>query len=199
MAASKYFYDTIRPMFGKLSQSRVDGIEAILSACEQLPDLRQRAYVLATIFHETAKTMQPIEEYGKGAGHDYGKKLKMGGGPGKRIPYTTPDQIYFGRGHTQNSWYENYEMLTRLAKASGHDWDFLNHPELLLQTGPSLWATILCMRKGYYTGVGLDKYFNGSKIDWVNARKIINGLDTADKIASYGQTFYKALVEPKTI
>ncbi len=29
--------------------------------------------MLATVYHETAKTMQPIEEYGRGVGRDYGK------------------------------------------------------------------------------------------------------------------------------
>lgn len=197
--ASKYFFDTVRSLFGKLSQLQVDGMEAILAACDQLPDLRQRAYVLGTIFHETGHTMQPIMEYGKGAGHDYGKKLKMGGGPGKRIPYTTPDQLYYGRGYVQVTWYENYEAATKYARAAGHDWDFLNHPELFLQHEPSMWVTIYFMRKGYFTGVGLDKYFTGAKNDWVGARAIINGKDRATDIAGYAQIFYKALVEPKTI
>lgn len=192
---TKFFYDTIRPMFGKLSQLQVDGIEAILHACEALPNLAQTAYVLATTFHETAATMQPIEERGKGKGYDYGKKLKMGGGPKSRIPYINPDKLYYGRGHTQNTWYENYEMLTRQAKLAGHAWDFLNNPELLLQMEPSLWATILCMRKGYYTGVGLDRYFSDTRTDFVNARKIINGLDAAERIAGYAEIFHQALLE----
>ena len=37
-------------------------------------DLRWLAYMLATTFHETARTMQPIEEYGKGKGKTYGIK-----------------------------------------------------------------------------------------------------------------------------
>jgi hypothetical protein len=195
--ASKYFYDTIRGLFGKLSQNQVDGIEAILLACDELPDLRQRAYVLGTIFHESGHTMQPVEEYGRGAGRDYGKKLKMGNGPGKRIPYISPNKIYYGRGHVQVTWFENYEALTRFAKLNGYVWDFLNNPELMLQVKPSLWATIYFMRKGYFTGASLDKYFIGAKADWVNARKIINGLDQAQRIATYAQTFFNALVEPK--
>lgn len=199
MGQSKYFYDSIRPMFGKLSQSQIDGIEAIVEAAEALPDMRQRAYVLGTIFHESGQTMRPIEEYGKGKGRDYGKKLKMGDGPGHRIPYMLPDKLYYGRGHVQVTWYENYQAATKFAKLNGHDWDFLNQPELMLATEPSLWVTIYFMRKGYFTGASLDKYFNGAKADWVNARKIINGLDAAEKIAGHAQTFYKALVEPKTI
>src|SRR5689334_1254801 len=97
----KTFYDTIRPSLfkGTLTDKQVEGMEAIFDEWEKqaLTDTRWLAYILATAFHETARTMQPIEEFGKGKGRDYGKKLKMGGGPGKRIPYITPDKIYYGR------------------------------------------------------------------------------------------------------
>ena len=170
-------------------------MEAIFNEWErqQLTDQRWLAYILATAFHETAKTMQPIEEFGKGKGRDYGKKLKMGGGPGKRILYTTPDKIYYGRGHTQNTWYENYQALTRAAAKAGRNWDFLNQPELLLTMEPSIWATFFAMQTGLYTGKRLLNYFNDTMEDWTNARKIINGLDAADLIAGYGKNFFAAL------
>jgi putative chitinase len=88
---------------------QVDGINSVLQAFDGY-DIRQLAYVLATVYHETAHTMQPVREGGKGAGYDYGKKLKRGGGKGKRIPYTTPDQIYYGRGYIQVTWFENYDF-----------------------------------------------------------------------------------------
>ena len=52
-------------------------------------DLRWLAYILATDYHETAYTMQPIEEYGKGAGYDYGE------------PDPVTGEIYFGTGLVQ--------------------------------------------------------------------------------------------------
>jgi len=86
MPGTKYFYDTIRPALfsGALTPSQVSGIEAILTCCaaNAITDQRSVAYILATIYHECAKTMQPIEEFGKGAKYDYGKQLKRGGGPG---------------------------------------------------------------------------------------------------------------------
>ena len=193
----KIFYDTIKTSLfnSKLSDTQVEGMEAILSEWEkqQLTDFRWLAYILATAFHETAKTMQPIEEFGKGKNHDYGKKLKMGGGPGKRVSYTTPDKLYYGRGHTQNTWYENYQALTNAANKEGRNWDFLNAPELLLTMEPSIWATFYAMQHGLYTGRRLMQYFNDTTEDWVNARKIINGLDRAELIAGYGKTFFAAL------
>jgi putative chitinase len=193
MPDTKEFYAEIHPLFGgHLTQSQVDGIQAILKAIKDagITDDRKAAYILATVFHETAKTMQPINEFGKGAGHDYGKKLKMGGGPGKRVPYTTPDKLYYGRGYVQLTWYENYESMGKLLNI-----DLLDDPDLALQ--PSIAAAIMIkgMTRGSFTGVGLDKYFTADRTDWVNARKIINGLDMAKTIAGYAQTFYKGLTE----
>ncbi len=182
-------YAAIRPLFGgHMTQSQVDGCEVILSACRILPDHRQAAYVFSTSFHETAKTMQPINEYGKGAGNDYGQKLKMGAGPGHRLPYTTPDQLYYGRGYVQLTWYENYLALGKIIKQ-----DLLNHPELCLQPAIAADIMITGMVRGLFTGHKLPDYFNGKKEDALNARKIINGLDAAQLIAGYYNTFLKAL------
>lgn len=193
------FYDSIRAsIFGdKLVQKQVDGIDAILNEWEQqgLKDVRWLAYILGTVYHETAATMQPIEEYGKGRKYDYGKKLKYGKGPGRRTPYDKPDKLFYGRGHTQNTWYENYDALTKAAKKAGKPWDFLNNPELLLQMEPSLWATFYAMQTGLYTGKKLINYFEGEKADWINARKIINGTDKAELIAGYSKLFYAAILE----
>ena len=193
----KSFFDSVRTSLfkGKLADKQVEGMEAFFAEWErqQLTDPRWLAYMLGTAFHETAGTMQPVEEFGKGKGRPYGQKLKMGGGPGKRIPYTTPDKIYYGRGHTQNTWYENYDALTKAAQKAGHTWDFLNNPELLLQMEPSIWATFFAMQKGLYTGATLLRFFNDTTEDWVNARKIINGLDCAPLIAGYGKIFFGAL------
>lgn len=194
---AKIFFDSIRHNVfgGKLLQSQVDGINAILSEWERQGwfDLRWLAYILATTYHETARTMEPIEEYGKGKNYDYGKKLKMGKGPGKRIPYTEPDKLYYGRGLVQVTWYENYERLTKAASKFDKGWDFLNNPELLLEMEPSIWATFYGMRTGLFTGRKLSEFFNDDKTDWVNARKIINGHDCADKIAGIAVKFYTAL------
>jgi hypothetical protein len=206
MIDRKQFFDTVRPALfaGAMSQHQVEGMEAILKEWEaqQLTDLRWLAYILATAYHETAKTMEPVAEYGKGKGHDYGKKLKMGGGPGKRIAYETPDKIYYGRGHTQNTWYENYQRLTKAATTHGKNWDFLNDPDLLLQMEPSIWATFFAMQVGLYTGKKLSDYFNELTIGatdqlWINARKIINGLDCAEMIAGYAKVFFAAVKVPE--
>lgn len=184
------FYQTIRTsLFNKLSQKQVLGIEAILDKfeLEGYKDVRNLAYILATVHHETAKTFEPIEEIGKGRGKDYGQKLKMGKGVGKRIPYTKPDQLYYGRGWAQLTWYENYEKASKKLKL-----DLLNYPELMLQLNISADVLFLGMFEGWFTGKKLSDYI-GAKTDFVGARKIINGTDKASLIASYANSYLTAL------
>jgi hypothetical protein len=194
MIDRKRFFDTVRSSLfkGSMTQQQVDGMDVILKEWEKrgLTDLRWLAYMLATVYHETAKIMQPIEEYGKGKGRKYGKKLKRTG-----IPYTSPDKLYYGRGYVQLTWYENYEMMSRLLHT-----DLLNQPEFALL--PEVAAEIMFegMTKGNsnfgdFTGKSLEMYFNERKEDPINARRIINGLDKADAIAMYYYKFKDALKE----
>lgn len=193
MVDRKNFYDKVRKEFfnGKLSQSQVEGMEAILNKWDssRFTDLRWLAYMLGTVYHETAKTMYPIEEYGKGKGRPYGSKIMHSG-----QTYFSPDKIYYGRGFIQLTWYENYNLMGKLLKLP-----LLENPELLLNIKVATDVMFEGMTKGLsgkgdFTGVSLEKYFNSTTEDWVSARKIINGLDRADIIAAYGKRFLKCLV-----
>lgn len=173
-------FNTLRQMSGSLSQIQVDSVHSILNACARLGviEKHQIAYILATAFHESR--LKPVMEVGLGQGRDYGKKLKMGGGAGKRIPYTTPDKLYYGRGFVQLTWYENYDKFGKLLGI-----DLLNKPELTLQPDYAAEIIVLGMQKGLFTGVGLSKYFHDSFLDPISARKIVNGLDKAELISGY--------------
>lgn len=184
-------FTLINPLFhGTLSPHQLNGVYAITDGCAHfgITDQRMIAYILATAFWESGRTMQPVEEYGKGAGHKYGQKIKQSG-----QTYATPDKVYYGRGHTQNTWYENYLMLENQTYAKQKGWNFLDQPELLLEMEPSVWATIHCMWHGSYTGVALCHYFNDHETDPLNARRIINGTDQAAAIAGFYDAFYKSL------
>lgn len=180
-------YIEIRKNFGSLTSKQVEGFEAIFDMFMKLGlvDLRFLAYILATIWHETDKTMQPIEEYGKGKGRDYSKRLRY-----NRKIYTHTYNIFYGRGLTQNTWIDVYEKLTKLNK---NGWDFVNKPELLLTMGPSVWATFYAMQSGLYTGRKLSQYFNLTSNDPVGARAIINGSDRAYQIAEYYHKFLNSI------
>ena len=177
---------------GRLTQSQVDGINFKLNAWNQsgLKDPRWLAYMLATSYHETARTMQPIEEYGRGRGKPYGQKLKY-----SREPYTHPDKIYYGRGDVQLTWYENYELMGKLLGIP-----LLEQPELALRPDISAKIMIEGMTKGKsnrgdFTGVSLENYFNATKDDPVHARRIINGLDKANIIAGYHEKFLSTIMK----
>lgn len=157
----------VKPFGGTMTQGQVDGCNAILDAWESRPDftdLRWLAYMLATAKWETAHTMKPIEEYGKGEGRPYGVSIK--------------GQVYYGRGYVQLTWATNYAKMAALTGA-----DLVNHPELALD--PKIAALIMFdgMRDGLFTGVGLPRYFNDHTDDPVNARRVINGTDHAADIA----------------
>jgi len=85
------YFDHVRDSLfnGSMDQGQVDGQNAILKVWEKYVvsrDLRWLAYMLATTIHETAATMMPVAEYGKGQGQSYGKEDPETG------------QTYYGRG-----------------------------------------------------------------------------------------------------
>ena len=129
-----FFQEINRLLFnGKLNDRQREGILHKLAAFAkfEVTVYRWCAYMLATSYHETAHTMQPIEEWGKGMGKSYGKKIKQNG-----QPYTWPDKIYYGRGDVQLTWYENYERMGDLMGLP-----LLESPELALD--PEISAQIL--------------------------------------------------------
>lgn len=179
------FFNTIRPIFGgSLSSKQVQGMSEILTAYEKkypTLSLHSVAYILATAFHETARTMQPIEEYGKGRGREYGTHKRMDG-----KSYDLP-HLYYGRGFVQLTWYENYEKAGKILGV-----DLLNHPQLALNMEIAVNIMFEGMIAGWFTGRRLSHYF-GEKNDLIGARKIINGRDKAELIAGYAQVFYNGL------
>lgn len=186
------FYAAIREqkLLTRLSTAQVVNIDAIINHWDfgQCADIRWLAYILATAYHETAATMQPIEEYGKGKGRPYGKKIKHSG-----LPYILPNKIYSGRGFVQLTWYENYQLMGRLIGE-----DLLNYPEKALETNIAVLIMFEGMTKGSssfgdFTGKCLEMYFNEKMDDPIGARKIINGKDKASLIAGYYRKFLLCL------
>lgn len=178
---SEKFYAALRTsgLFPRgLSQAQVNGINALLTAAAGLA-VDEIAYILATAYHETATTMQPIAEYGKGRGRKYGVPGRNGG------------QVPYGRGFVQTTWDVNYERTDRELGLGGRL--VANYNLLLTDTAMAAQAAVRGMVEGWYTSKKLADYFAGGKCDYVGARKIINGTDKAEKIASYAMVFAKAL------
>ena len=178
----KAFFDEVRGLLfaGTMSQAQVDGTNSILGAwTEQAPyaDPRFVAYALATAFWETARTMQPIAEYGHGAGRPYGVAIGQFG------------KVYYGRGFVQLTWEANYQ---RAGKELGVGLDA--DPELALQPDIAAKIMIRGMLEGWFTGRKLADFFVGTRSDWLDARTIINGHDHAGNVAGYALHFYQAIM-----
>ncbi len=188
MINRKFFFDYSRQHLfgGRLTVNQVNGLSAILDEWEANyvhHDDRWLAYMLATTHHETGRAMQPIEEGGKGRGLPYGKHLKM-----SRVPYTDTQEIFYGRGFVQLTWYENY---ARAGQELGHD--FLHHAADVMQLGYATKIMFLGMTEGWFTGRKLERYFNATTEDWRNARRIINGTDKADLVKDYALQYYASI------
>lgn len=188
MINRKFFFDHVRlHLFGgKLTTQQVNGLTAILNEWETnyaAKDDRWLAYMLATTHHETGRAMMPVEEWGKGKNLPYGARIKM-----SRKPYTDTNEIFYGRGFVQLTWYENY------AKAGQKlDKDFLHNAAGVLELGAATKIMFYGMTEGWFTGAKLERFFNPTTEDWKNARKIINGLDKADLIKDYALQYYAAI------
>lgn len=184
MINRKKFFDGIRqaPFPGKLSVPQVKGVSAILDEWERRGwvDLRWLAYILATVKHETAHTMQPIQEYGDKA-YLRGKKYWP----------------WIGRGYIQLTHDYNYRAyqpeVLKLFNV-----DIVKNPDGALQPDVAAYILFDGMRKGRfnrYKNRGLEYYFNDTRTDWINARQMVNVLDDAAEIAGIAKQFYTDLVE----
>lgn len=194
MINKTFFFDQARRTLfdGKFSEKQVDGLTAILNEWEKnyaKQDDRWLAYMLATTHHETDRTMQPIEEYGKGRTKPYGQKLKLAkDSRGRHIPYTNTNEIFYGRGFVQLTWYENYD---KAGKKLGQN--FLKNAALVMDLKNATKILFIGMIEGWFTTRKLSTYFNATTEDWKNARRIINGTDKADLIKDYALRYYACI------
>jgi|APFre7841882724_1041349.scaffolds.fasta_scaffold00249_7 putative chitinase len=151
--------------------------------------LRQLAYVLATIRWETAHTFLPVEE--RRASPERQPALHR-----RQSQYWG----FHGRGYVQLTWQANYLRAGR--ELAGREYDvggrtvqvtptlFVEEPALVKDPRISYDIAALGMRKGWFTGRKLGDYVReGAAPDYVNARRVINGLDCAQDIAALADQF----------
>lgn len=185
----KEFFDVVRKEFGPLTANQVRGIEYLLAATAKLP-LRHRAYVLATVWHETGPAsstlhMTPRREiWGPtDAQKRYEGRKDLGNtvpGDGKR---------FAGRGYPQLTGRANYQKASKIVGK-----DLVANPDLALD--PAISAAILVdgMVNGWFTGRRMSDFF-----EYHDMRKVVNGVDKAELIEKHAQKFEKALKELKAV
>lgn len=163
--------------------SRRQAIRLIIQTCleEGVTDQRQIAYVLATAQHESQNFTSLEEDHGrkqaakKGyAGNQYYEDNEIRGLSGEE---------YFGRGYAHLTHADNYR---RLGEALGRGNELLDNPALAADPEIASRVLVVGMRDDLFTqrGRGLDHYITADNADYVNARRIVNGIDRAADIAA---------------
>ncbi|WP_262296543.1 glycoside hydrolase family 19 protein [Microvirga sesbaniae] len=129
------FFNAVRTALfgGKLTEGQVQGMDALLTAAPADMPLEHLAYCLATVYHETPRTMQPIKELGGGT---YFQRMYdiRGDRPAKapELGNLTPGDgaRFAGRGYVQLTGKANY---ARASKEVG--FDLVATPDLAMQPG----------------------------------------------------------------
>lgn len=188
------FFNEYRKAFGRIKQDAVTGIELLgrqLESDPELKNLQWAAYMLATVKHECADTWRPITERG---GKSYFDKYETGTAIGKRLGNTHPGDgwKYRGRGYVQITGRANYDRLSKALKLT-EELNLVDNPDNALIPSVAYGIMSYGMRHGAFTGKKLEDFITAGKCDYTNARKIINGLDRADLIKGYAETFEKIL------
>jgi hypothetical protein len=127
------------------------------------------AYILATIYWETAHKMVPVKEAG-----------------GERYLKSKRYYPYIGVGLVQVTWAQNWRRWGIGKAEDGLSWPI------------ALRATFEGMLKGVFTGKSLGDYIGNGRRDFIGARRIINGTDRAREIAAIAEKFRMALREAQS-
>ena len=125
----------------------------------------QMAYVIATTEWETAKTFKPVRE-AFWLSESWRKK---------NLRYYP----YYGRGFVQLTWKNNYQKYSDLLGA-----DMVKNPDLAMDSNVALFVLVHGFKTGTFTTRKITDYININKTDFLNARRCINGMDQASKIAA---------------
>lgn len=180
------FFATVRDpsRCGPLKVPQVEGFTAVLSAIAGSP-LAFAAYELATAWHETNRTMQPVRE-AYWLSEDWRET---------HLRYWP----HYGRGYVQLTWNFNYRKAQDVLAEAG----LIRPEELMVNLDLAMRADIAAlimrrgMEEGWFTGVKLSDVLPSKGVatrkQYMNARTIINGHDKADLIEDYAQWFERGL------
>lgn len=170
----------------------------------------QLAYILASVYHETGTRMLPVREgYAETDAEVIRIVARMYQQGRIKRNYALPDpvtgQSYFGRGPLQLTWKDNYVKADNELGLGG---ELVKNPSLALDPVIGARIAVYGMYEGWFSGHpdadegvpdrrDLWDYINPAtgKKDYFEARRIVNGLDSAGKIAGYATRFEKILTE----
>jgi predicted chitinase len=171
----------VQDTHGKLNPTQARRLGIIHHALRkfEITDKRHIAYIVQTAWHESMGLMRLTEIRAKKSRQPVLWALQ------NRYWHTG----YWGRGFIQVTWKENYSKLGKLLGL-----DLVRNPDHLLDEHVAAEALVLGMELGLYTTRKLNDYFNDHRTDWVNARRIVNGLDVAEAIAYDAYALYERVL-----
>lgn len=164
------FNQAITKTFGVLSSIQSSAVLSILKAFDQYGDgdINKLIYIFATAWHEAG--LIPDR-----------KEIRCR--PGS-ICYNSQELYwytgFYGRGLAQLTHEFNYKAMGDIFGI-----DLVNNPDLALTPDISAQILVYGMMNGSFTTAPLGRYINTSKVDFINARRVVNGLDKASEIAEY--------------
>lgn len=176
------FFAGIRPLMpgGQLTKAQVYRIEAVLIGLEQrgVPN-NQAAYILATAHHESDR-FKTLIEYASGKAYEGRKDLgntERNDGP-----------RFKGRGYVQITGRRNYSDWSKRLGV-----DLVSEPTRAAHIENAVPILIDGMLLGTFTGKPLSDYVNDHRTSYIQARRVVNGLDKAALIKGYALKYLKAL------
>ena len=196
------FFKAIRSLFKRgLRQEQVDGINGILRAFVTHGDGREKtlAYALATAYHETGRKMAPVREGFAKTDADARRavnNLARRRGPNSAVArYAKPagphGHVYYGRGHVQLTWLDNYRRSSADAGV-----DLVADPDAMLDPEVSARVLIKGLIDGRWNGrgKGIAHYLpDHGRDDLKNARRTVNITDKWQLVGGYYSHFLAAI------
>ena len=147
---------------------------------QNITSVPQLAYILATVHWETNGTFKPVVE-----AYWLSEAWRK-----KNLRYYP----YHGRGFVQITWNYNYKKFSDILGK-----DLVKNPDLALDPEISAFIAVYGMIHGTFTGQDLSDHIRPGYVNYISARRIINGTDRAKEIAALASKYESELSENKVV